>query len=226
MSTATTGTPESTEPPETTATTPGTVPSDSAPERESTATDAKQAREHTAPTTVGARTVSVELSTALTVLVVAALLTATVTLGILYASARSTIAATEARAADERRAEQIALDYALGASTIDYRDVASWFTRLKDGAAAPLAAKFDATAPQLEQILLPLQWTSTATALSADVISESDGVFQVNAYLTVDSTSVQNPDGARTTVTYSLTIDRAANWEITEVGGLQNAIPR
>lgn len=174
----------------------------------------------------GARTVSIRLSTALTALVVAVLLVSTVTLGILYASARGTIAATEAREADERHAEQIALDYALGASTIDHRDVAAWFTRLKEGAAAPLAAKFDATAPQLEQILLPLQWTSTATPLSATVVSESGGVFEVNAYLTVDSTSVQNPDGARTTVTYSLTIDSGADWEITEVGGLQNAIPR
>ncbi|WP_245546090.1 hypothetical protein [Nocardia higoensis] len=166
------------------------------------------------------------MSTALTALAVVALLITSVTSAILYASARGTIAATEARAADEQRAEQIATDYALGASTIDYREVAAWFTRLKEGTAAPLAAKFDATAPQLEQILLPLQWTSTATPLSATVVSESGGVFEVNAYLTVNSTSVQNPDGAQTTVTYALTIDRNADWQITEVGGLQNAIPR
>ncbi|MEV0355715.1 hypothetical protein AB0H71_06570 [Nocardia sp. NPDC050697] len=172
-----------------------------------------------------ARTVSLRLSTALTALAVAALLVATVTLAVLYAGARGTIADTEARAADEQHAERVAADYALGASTIDYRDVRAWFTRLKAGTAPALAAKFDATAPQLEQILLPLQWSSTATPLSADVVSESGGVYQVNAYLTVNSTSVQNPDGAATTVTYSLTIDRNSGWQITEVGGLQNAIP-
>jgi len=185
----------------------------------------KSAAERPVPAAIGPRTVSIRLSTALTALALAALLIASVTLAILYASARGTIATTEARAADEQRAEQIAADYALGASTIDYRDVAAWFTRLKEGTAAPLAAKFDATGPQLEQILLPLQWTSTATPLSATVVSESGGVFKINAYLTVNSTSVQNPDGAQTTVTYSLTIDRDADWQITDVGGLQNAIP-
>lgn len=179
----------------------------------------------TVPAATGPRTVSIRLSTALTALAIAVLLIATVTLAILYASARGTIADGEAQVADEQRAEQIAADYALGASTIDYRDVAAWFTRLKEGTAAPLAAKFDATGPQLEQILLPLQWTSTATPLSATVVSESGGVFKVNAYLTVDSTSVQNPDGVQTTVTYSLTIDRNSEWQITDVGGLQNAIP-
>ncbi|MFC8527282.1 hypothetical protein [Nocardia sp. NPDC057227] len=172
-----------------------------------------------------ARTVSIRLSTAVTALALTALLVATVTLAILYAGARGTIADSEARAADEQHAEQVAADYALGASTIDYRDVDAWFTRLKIGTAPALSAKFDATAPQLKQILLPLQWNSTATPLSADVISESGGIYKVNAYLTVNSTSVQNPDGAATTVTYSLTMDRNSGWQITEVGGLQNAIP-
>ncbi|MFC8047489.1 hypothetical protein [Nocardia sp. NPDC057353] len=187
-------------------------------------TDTEEKAPETAPP-AAARTVSIRLSTALTALALTALLVATVTLAILYAGARGTIADTEARAADERHAEQVAADYALGASTIDYRDVKAWFTRLKTGTAPALAAKFDATAPQLEQILLPLQWSSTATPLSADVIAESGGIYQVNAYLTVNSTSVQNPDGAATTVTYSLTLDRNSGWQITEVGGLQNAIP-
>ncbi|MFC3965684.1 hypothetical protein [Nocardia jiangsuensis] len=67
--------------------------------------------------------------------------------------------------------------------------------------------------------------TTGATPLSADVISEAGGIYKVNAHLTVNSTSVQNPDGAATTVTYSLTMDRNSGWQITEVGGLQNAIP-
>lgn len=98
-------------------------------------------------------------------------------------------------------------------------------TRLKTGTSPQLSAKFDATAPQLEQILLPLQWTSTATPLSAAVTSESGGVYKVNAYLNVNSTSAQTPDGAQTTVTYSLTIDSNSGWTITDVGGLQNALP-
>ncbi|MEU2042243.1 hypothetical protein [Nocardia niwae] len=144
----------------------------------------------------------------------------------LYRSARSTIAEHDARAADDRHVEQLASDYAVKASTIDYRDFAAWLERLRSGTTPQLSAKFDATAPQLEQILLPLRWTSTATPLSADVISESGGVFKVNAYLTVVSTSAQTPEGAQTTVAYSLTIDRNSGWKITEVGGgLQSAIP-
>ncbi|UGT67624.1 hypothetical protein LTT66_31175 [Nocardia gipuzkoensis] len=58
------------------------------------------------------------------------------------------------------------------------------------------------------------------------MISESGGIYKVNAYLTVVSTSAQTPEGAQTTVTYSLTIDRNSDWKITEVGGgLQSAIP-
>jgi len=39
------------------------------------------------------------------------------------------------------------------------------------------------------------------------------------------SSNAQNPDGVQTTVTYSLTIDRNSDWTITDVGGLQNALP-
>ncbi|PKV98768.1 hypothetical protein [Nocardia fluminea] len=171
------------------------------------------------------RTVSLRLSTVLITVTIAALVAAVVTFASLYFSAEATIADREARDADAAHVEQIASDYGVGASTIDYRDVRAWFTRLKTGTTPQLAAKFDATAPQLEQILLPLQWTSKATPLSATVTSESGGIYKVNAYLDVVSTSAQTPDGTRTTVTYSLTVDRNADWQITEVGGLQNALP-
>ncbi|MEV0337061.1 hypothetical protein [Nocardia sp. NPDC050717] len=179
----------------------------------------------TEPTERPPRTVAICVSSVLVAATVVLLAVTTITFATLYFSARSTIADRDARAADDRHAERIATDYGVGASTIDYRDVAAWFTRLRAGTSPQLAAKFDATAPQLEQILLPLQWTSTATPLSADVTSESGGVYKVNAYFTVVSTSAQNPAGVATTVTYSLTIDRAAGWQITEVGGLQHTLP-
>ncbi|MFI8974882.1 hypothetical protein ACIGO9_18490 [Nocardia asteroides] len=177
------------------------------------------------PSSSTPRTIAIRLSTVCTGAALALLLAATGTLAVLYGSAQADLSASDRRAADEAHAERIAGDYALGASTIDYRDVQAWLGKLKTGTSPQLSAKFDATAPQLEQILLPLQWTSTATPLSADVLSETAGVYQVNAYLTVNSTSVQNPAGTRTTVAYSLTIDRDAGWRITDVGGLQNAVP-
>ncbi|MFE3543812.1 hypothetical protein ACFXK0_12650 [Nocardia sp. NPDC059177] len=179
----------------------------------------------TATTRTPPRTVAIRLSTVLTGAALAVLVLATVTLAVLYGSARATIGDHDRRDADAQHVEQIALDYALGASTIDYRDVKGWLTGLKAGTTTDLTTKFDTTAPQLEQILLPLQWTSTATPLSADIVSEAAGVYKVNAYLTVNSTSVQNPAGTLTTVAYSLTIDRNADWQIADVGGLQNAFP-
>lgn len=170
-------------------------------------------------------TIAVRLSTVVTTAVIVVLLAVAIVFGCLYFSARSTLSDRDAAAAGDKHAEDIASKYAVGASTIDYHDVKSWIERLKAGTTTQLAAKFDATAPQLEQILLPLQWTSKATPLSAAVTSESDGIYKVNAYLDVTSTSAQTPDGGRTTVTYSLTIDRNADWKITDVGGLQNALP-
>ncbi|WP_245718430.1 hypothetical protein [Nocardia miyunensis] len=171
------------------------------------------------------RTLAIRLSTVLTTSVIVALLVVAIVFGWLYFSARSTISDTNARAADDEHAENIASKYAVGASTIDYHDVKGWIGRLKDGTSPQLSAKFDATAPQLEQILLPLQWTSKAAPLSASVTSESGGIYKVNAYLNVNSTSAQTSDGAQTTVTYSLTIDRDSGWKITDVGGLENALP-
>ncbi|WP_280364486.1 hypothetical protein [Nocardia wallacei] len=194
-----------------------------------TATDEDTARttpeDRPEPSAPQPRTLSIRLSTVLLTAAIAGLLIATVVFAGLYWSARSTLADRDARAADDRRAEQIATDYAVGASTIDFHDVKGWITRLQAGTTPQLSAKFDATAPQLEQILLPLQWTSKATPLSAAVTSESGGIYKVNAYLNVNSTSAQTPDGAQTTVTYSLTIDRNDGWKITDVGGLQNTLP-
>lgn len=171
------------------------------------------------------RTVSISLSAILVTATIVALLALSVTFGVLYASASSELSDRDATAADDQHAQQIATDYALGASTIDYRDVKAWLTRLQAGTTPQLSAKFDATAPQLEQILLPLQWTSKATPLSAAVTSSAGGIYKVNAYLNVTSTSAQTPNGAQTTVTYSMTIDRNSGWKITEVGGMQNALP-
>ena len=171
------------------------------------------------------RTVSLRLSTVLTALALVALLISTIVFASMYFSAESQLSDRDSAAAADKHATELASTYAIGASTIDYRDTKAWLTRLQSGTTPQLSAKFDATAPQLDQILQPLQWTSKATPLSATVTSESGGIYKVNAYLNVTSTSAQTPEGAQTTVTYSLTIDRNADWKITDVGGLQNALP-
>lgn len=170
------------------------------------------------------RKIGVRLSTAILGLILAVFVVATGIFAALYLSAKGDLADRETQSDDNSHAEQIASDYAVGASTINYQDLNSWLERLKVGTTPELANKFDATAPQLEQILLPLQWTATAAPVAAVVTSESGGIFQVSAFVNVSSTNAQTPEGSQVTVTYSVAIDSNADWKITEVGGMSEAL--
>ncbi|MBB5912671.1 Mce-associated membrane protein [Nocardia transvalensis] len=140
-------------------------------------------------------------------------------------SARGDLADARASADRDRHAEQVATDYAVGASTIDHTNVPAWVAKLKANTSPQLANKFDATAPKLEEILLPLQWTSTASPIAATIGSVSGGVYKVNVFVNVNSTNAQNPKGGQMTVTYNVTVDSNAGWQITDVGGLDGALP-
>lgn len=181
--------------------------------------------EQSPPVDDGKRQVSFSLTTALTSIAVLAVVAVAAVFGVLYFSARAELSERDAQSADTVRARQVAMEYAIGASTIDYRDPKAWQDKLKANVSPELAAQFDATAPQLEQIILPLQWTSTATPIQAAVTSESDGIYRVNAFIDVDATSVQNREGGRTTVTYTVTLEKNADWRITEVGGGLDTLP-
>lgn len=172
-----------------------------------------------------ARTVSVSVSAigvAVGVVVLAAAL-AVACFG--WWSARDELDGVRAGEAGERHAEQVATDYAVGASTIDHQNVAAWVSKLKANTSPQLANKFDATAPKLEEILLPLKWTSTAVPIAAKVASVSGGVYKVNVFVDVASTNAQNPKGGQMTVTYNVTVDSNGGWQITDVGGLDGALP-
>lgn len=169
----------------------------------------------------------VPLSTVVAGLILIVLVTCNIVFAVMYLSARSTIDASDRNARDREQAEQIATDYAVGAATTDYRDIESWFDRLGKNTSPQLSAKFEATAPQLQQILVPLNWVSTASPITAKVRSESDGVYTVDAFVSVSSTSTQAPQGAKTTVTYSVTLDSTADWVVTDVGGIDgDALPK
>ncbi|MFF0456475.1 hypothetical protein [Nocardia africana] len=143
----------------------------------------------------------------------------------LWLSARGDLGDREAAAAADRHAEQVATDYAVGASTINFQDYNAWVAKLKANTSAQLANKFDATAPKLQEILVPLKWSSTATPISAVVTSDTGGVYKVNVFLNVNSTNAQTPNGGQTTVTYNVTVDSGAGWKITDVGGMDGALP-
>ncbi|MFE3190733.1 hypothetical protein ACFXHA_17110 [Nocardia sp. NPDC059240] len=120
---------------------------------------------------------------------------------------------------DERHAEQVATDYAVGAATVDYRDFDAWMVREKTNIAPQLAAKLDKSAPQLRSLLAPLQWVSTSTPITAKVMSASNGVYQVDVFLNESTTSTQSATPNQTTVVYNITVDRGAGWQITDIGG-------
>ncbi|WP_433662309.1 hypothetical protein ACQPW1_09210 [Nocardia sp. CA-128927] len=128
-------------------------------------------------------------------------------------------------AADNHHAEQVATDYAVGASTVNFADFNAWVGRLKNNTAPALANKFDATAPKLQEVLTPLKWTSTAQPITAKVMTESNGLYHVDVFINVSSTNAQTPDGAQTTVTYQVTVDRNSDWKVSDVGGMDGALP-
>ncbi|MEU0507435.1 hypothetical protein [Nocardia sp. NPDC005998] len=165
------------------------------------------------------RSISIPIATVVWGVALAAMTILAATLAGFLIAARGDLADRDAAAADHAHAEQVATDYAVGASTVNYAEFASWVGRLKQNTAPTLANKFDATAPKLEELLTPLKWTSTANPITAKVVSDSAGVYQVDVFVNVSSTNAQNPDGAQTTVTYTVTVDRNSDWKITDVGG-------
>ncbi|MGX1806101.1 hypothetical protein ACWIGI_10345 [Nocardia sp. NPDC055321] len=171
------------------------------------------------------KTISFHRSTGILGMLIAGLIVTSCVLGGFLWSARSELNSQNDRTADERRAEQVATDYAVGASSINYQDVDPWLVKLKANTAPQLANKFDATAPKLQQLLVPLKWTSTSSAIDAAVASETNGIYKVNVFLNVTSTSAQTPDSTQTTVTYTVTVDKNSSWQITDVGGMEGALP-
>ncbi|MEU1986257.1 hypothetical protein [Nocardia sp. NPDC019395] len=170
-------------------------------------------------------TVSIQVSSLVRGVLIAVLAVVAIVFAVLYFTARGELADRDEHAADNSHAEQLATDYAIGAATVNFQDLDAWIAALKTNTTPQLAGKFDETAPKLEQILVPLQWTSTATPITAKVMSEQDGVFKTNVFVNVTSTNAQNPDGTQTTVTYTVTLDENAGWQVTDVGGVDGALP-
>ncbi|MGW4355818.1 hypothetical protein ACWELJ_27395 [Nocardia sp. NPDC004582] len=171
------------------------------------------------------KTVSLKVSTLVTVAAAAVLIAALVTVTVLWQSARGEVSDHDTRAAADRHAEQVASDYAMGAANLNYADFNAWTARLKANTTPALAGKFDATSSKLQEILVPLKWTSSPTLLSSQVINRDNGLYKVNVYLNVNSTNAQNPDGVLTTVYYTVNVD-PSDWKVTEVGGIDLPLPK
>ena len=170
------------------------------------------------------RQLSVSLRTLVVTGVVVALVAGVGILLWLYLGAQRQLDAQAREAANVARAEQIALDYATDAATMNYQDIPAWKDKLVAGTSPELNERLSGAADQMEQILVPLQWDSTARPLAAKVRSRAGSAITVDAFVSVLTRTVQGPDPLQSTATYSVTIDTDQDWQITDVGGIDAAV--
>jgi Mce-associated membrane protein len=156
--------------------------------------------------------------------VIFAAVAAVAALGWLYIDARHQLHAQATQSSNTAHAEKIALDYAVNAATMDFKDLQSWHVKLVAGTSPELNKKLSEAGTSMEQVLVPLQWNSTARPLVAKVRSTAGGIYVVDSFVSVQTKTVQAPDALQSTATYSLTIDSNNNWQITDVGGVGSAM--
>ena len=156
--------------------------------------------------------------------VILAAVAAVATLAWLYVDARHQLHAQATQSSNAAHAEKIALDYAVNAATMDFKDLQSWHVKLVAGTSPELNKKLSEAGTSMEQVLVPLQWNSTARPLVAKVRSTAGGIYVVDSFVSVQTKTIQAPDALQSTATYSLTIDSNNNWQITDVGGVGSAM--
>jgi Mce-associated membrane protein len=165
-----------------------------------------------------------QLSISLRNLVVAAVITVLVAavgvLAWLYTGAQRKLDEQARQAANDTHAEKVALDYAVNAAAMNYEDLNAWKGKLVAGTSPELKDKLSKAATSMEQILIPLQWTSTASPLAAKVVSKAGSAYVVDSFVSLLTKTAQAPDPLRSTATYSITIDSNQNWQISDVGGI------
>jgi Mce-associated membrane protein len=187
------------------------------------AEDAGDAGDADRPKT-GPRSVSISLRGLVGAAVVAALVVAVGVFSWLYMDAKHQLDAQAARADNAAHAEKVALDYAVNAATMDFKDMQAWRVKLTAGTSPELSKKLSDAGTSMEQVLVPLQWSSSAQPLVAKVRSVNGGVYVVDSFVSVQTKTVQAPEALQSTATYSTTIDSNKNWQITDVGGIGSAL--
>lgn len=147
------------------------------------------------------------------------------TLGWQLASKSDDLDALRQQSVDNAHAEQVSLDYATAAADMDYQNPSEWSGRLTAGTSPELTTRLRQAATSMEQLIVPLQWTSSATPIAAKVESASDGVYEVTCFVNVLTKNLQAPDGIESTATYRMTIDSTNDWQITQISGIGSALP-
>jgi len=145
-------------------------------------------------------------------------------LGYVVVDQSGTIDSMNSEAAATATAEKRALDYATGAADMNYKDLDAWNTRLTANTSPELTAKLTDASSSMEQVIVPLQWTSTAQPIAASVRSHEGSVYVVSAFVSVMTKNAQAPDGVQSTASYTVTMDSSKDWLITDVGGIDGAV--
>ncbi|QHG85548.1 hypothetical protein D1O33_26535 (plasmid) [Rhodococcus rhodochrous] len=117
-------------------------------------------------------------------------------------------------------AEERSLEYAVGAATMDFTDLTTWRDRLTSGTSPELTDRLLKASRSIEQIIVPLQWTSTAEPIAAKVNRVENGTYFVDCFVGVDTKNAQSPEGISSTAVYRLTLDSTDDWRIVEISGL------
>ena len=186
--------------------------------------DAAEASTDEVKSTRGSKSVSVSVRGLILGGLVAVLVAATAVMGWFLVDARHQLSAQTTQSANNARAEKIALDYAVNAATMNYKDLQGWKVKLIAGTSPELSKKLSEAGTSMEQVLVPLQWSSSAQPLVAKVRSSNGGIYVVDSFVSVQTKTVQAPDALQSTATYSTTIDSNNNWQITDVGGIGSAM--
>ena len=135
------------------------------------------------------------------------------------------LAQLQARLDTEAAAEEVASEYAMAVSAVDHEDLDGWRDALTAGVSDQLAPKLEAAVDVVGPWLTRMEYSSTARLLAAEV-SENDGdTFVVQVFVDMTSRSKQTPEGVAATATYTVTMDRASDWTITDVGGVGAGLP-
>lgn len=158
--------------------------------------------------------------------VIAVLAVAVGALAWLYVGAQHKLDAQTRHAENNSHAEKVALDYAVNAAEMSYKDLDAWKAKLVAGTSPELKEKLTKAAGEMEQIMVPLQWTSTARPLAAKVHSDAGGVYVVDCFVGVLTKTIQGPEPLQSTATYSVTIDSNKAWQISDVGGIGAVVER
>ncbi|MBF6418112.1 hypothetical protein IU436_04395 [Nocardia farcinica] len=135
------------------------------------------------------------------------------------------LAALRAQLDTDAAAQRVAADYALGVSQVQSGDLEAWRSALRRGVTEQLAAKLSAAVDVVGPWLRQVDYSATAEPLAATVQRRDGDLYVVQVFVDMTSCSSQTPEGVVATAAYTVTLNRAADWTITDVGGVAPDLP-